>query len=61
MTCAVSAFIVVDFPAPFGPSSPTHVPKGTSRSSESTAVMSPKRLTKPRRRMAAACSVTQRP
>src|SRR3954452_9504337 len=52
MTCAVSAFIVVDFPAPLGPSSPTHVPKGTSRSRPSTAVREPNRLTTPRRRMA---------
>src|SRR2546430_10520165 len=27
---AVSSRIVVDFPAPFGPSSPTHVPSGRS-------------------------------
>src|SRR3954462_126396 len=52
MTCAVSAFIVVDFPAPLGPSRPTHVPKGTSRSRPSTAVSEPNRLTTPRRRMA---------
>jgi hypothetical protein len=26
ITWAVSAFIVVDFPAPLGPSSPTHEP-----------------------------------
>src|SRR3954471_5482538 len=52
MTCAVSAFIVVDLPAPLGPSSPTHVPKGTSRSRPSTAVREPNRLTTPRRRMA---------
>src|SRR2546422_10532919 len=48
MTCAVSAFIVVDLPAPLGPSSPTHVPNGTSRSRPSTAVTDPKRLTIPR-------------
>src|SRR2546423_8196178 len=54
MTCAVSAFMVVDFPAPLGPSSPTHVPYGTSRSRPSTAVMgerpvpTPYRLTTPR-------------
>src|SRR5918997_2375596 len=52
MTWAVRAFIVVDFPAPLGPSRPTHVPCGTSRSRPSTAVMPPKRLTAPRRLMA---------
>src|SRR3954469_2792410 len=52
MTCAVSAFIVVDFPAPLGPSRPTHVPNGTSRSRPSTAVSEPNRLTTPRSRMA---------
>src|SRR3954453_17601485 len=49
---AVSIRIVVDLPAPVGPSRPTHVPAGTSRSRPSTAVMRPKRLTTPRRRMA---------
>src|SRR3954469_18421868 len=52
MACAVSIRMVVDLPAPFGPSSPTQVPAGTSRSRPSTAVMRPKRLTTPRRRMA---------
>src|SRR3954463_4302258 len=52
MTCAVSAFIVVDLPAPFGPSRPTQLPYGTSRSRPSTAVSSPKRLTTPRRLIA---------
>ena len=52
MTCAVSAFIVVDLPAPLGPSRPTHAPNGTSRSRPSTAVMEPKRLTNPRSLMA---------
>src|SRR5436190_117648 len=52
MTCAVSAFIVVDLPAPLGPSRPTHLPNGTSRSSPSTAVIGPKRLTTLRRRIA---------
>jgi hypothetical protein len=33
--------IVVDLPAPLGPSRPTHVPLGTSRSRPSTATMSP--------------------
>src|SRR5436305_7086778 len=49
MTCAVSDFIVVDLPAPLGPSRPTQRPLGTSRSSPSTAVSAPKRLTTPRR------------
>src|SRR5215212_3778645 len=48
ITCAVRAFIVVDLPAPFGPSSPTQVPYGTSRSRPSTAVRAPNRLTTPR-------------
>src|SRR5213592_4673525 len=52
MTCAVSAFMVVDLPAPFGPSRPTQVPNGTSRSRPSTAVSGPNRLTKPRSCMA---------
>ena len=52
IACAVSIRIVVDLPAPFGPSRPTHVPSGTSRSSPSTAVIGPKRLTTPRSRMA---------
>src|SRR5919202_4276925 len=46
--------IVVDLPAPFGPSRPTHVPWGTSRSSPSTAVIRPYRLTTPRSLMASA-------
>src|SRR4051794_14546074 len=49
--------MVVDLPAPFGPSSPTHVPNGTSRSSPSTAVIGPKRFTKPRRLMAEGAGV----
>ena len=52
IACAVSSRIVVDLPAPLGPSRPTHVPSGTSRSRWSTAVSAPKRLTTPRRRMA---------
>src|SRR4051812_3254008 len=52
MACAVSMRMVVDLPAPLGPSSPTQVPAGTSRSRPSTAMMRPKRLTTPRRRMA---------
>ena len=54
IACAVSSRIVVDLPAPLGPSRPTHVPSGTSRSRPSTAVIAPKRLTTPRRRMARA-------
>jgi hypothetical protein len=38
---SVRSRIVVDFPAPLGPSKPTQVPSGTSRSSPSTAVMAP--------------------
>ena len=38
---AVSIFIVVLLPAPLGPSRPTHVPSGTSRSSPSTATTGP--------------------
>src|SRR3954468_18410354 len=52
ITCAVSAFMVVDLPAPFGPSRPTHWPNGTSRSSPSTAVIDPNRFTIPRSLMA---------
>src|SRR5690348_14538175 len=44
--------IVVDLPAPLGPSRPTQVPAGRSRSRPSTAVIGPKRLTTPRSRMA---------
>ena len=50
IACAVSRRIVVDLPAPLGPSRPTQVPSGTSRSRWSTAVRAPKRLTTPRRR-----------
>src|SRR4051812_18794195 len=53
--------MVVDLPAPFGPSSPTHVPWGTSRSSPSTAVIAPKRLTTRRRRMAGGAAATTLP
>src|SRR3954452_18036088 len=49
---AVSIRMVVDLPAPFGPSRPTQVPAGRSRSRPSTAMIGPKRLTTPRRRMA---------
>src|SRR2546423_672695 len=48
MTWAVRAFIVVDLPAPLGPSRPTHVPNWTSRSRPSTAASDPNRLTNPR-------------
>jgi hypothetical protein len=41
IACAVSIRIVVVLPAPFGPSRPTHVPYGTSRSTPPTAVISP--------------------
>ena len=43
----VSMRIVVDLPAPFGPSRPRQMPCGTSRSRPSTAVIGPKRLTTP--------------
>src|SRR5215211_4125733 len=49
--------IVVDLPAPLGPSRPTHVPYGRSRSRPSTAVIAPKRLTTPRRRIASSVIV----
>src|SRR6185503_17514927 len=39
--------MVVDLPAPLGPSRPRQMPLGTSRSSPSTAVISPNRLTTP--------------
>src|SRR3954454_9769132 len=52
IACAVSRRMVVDLPAPLGPSRPTQVPSGTSRSRWSTAVSSPKRLTTPCRRSA---------
>src|SRR3954464_8176521 len=51
--------IVVDLPAPLGPSSPTHVPTGTSRSRPLTAVIWPKRLTTPRRRMASSLTPSE--
>src|SRR5206468_2413909 len=41
IACAVRRRMVVDLPAPFGPSSPTQVPTGTSRSSPFTAVIWP--------------------
>src|ERR1700689_302776 len=50
--CAVSSRMVVDLPAPLGPSSPKQMPLGTSRSSSSTAVIGPKRLRTRRSEMA---------
>jgi hypothetical protein len=44
IACAVSIFIVVLLPAPFGPSRPTHEPSGTSRSMPSTARTAPNAL-----------------
>ena len=44
----------MDFPAPFGPSKPTHSPRRTSRSSLSMATKSPKRFVTPRAWIAAA-------
>src|SRR5918999_1070742 len=44
----VSSRMVVDLPAPLGPSRPRQIPPGTSRSRPSTAVIDPKRLTTPR-------------
>src|SRR4051794_31924019 len=52
IACAVSRRMVVDLPAPLGPSRPTQVPSGTSRSRWSTAVSAPKRLTAPAKRSA---------
>src|SRR6185312_5867672 len=53
IACPVSSRIVVDLPAPLGPSRPRQMPSGTSRSSPSTAVIVPKRLTTPRSSIAA--------
>src|SRR6185437_14758269 len=55
---AVSIRIVVDLPAPLGPSSPKQTPCGTTRSRPSTAVIWPKRLTTPRSSIAALSSTT---
>ena len=38
-------FMVVDFPAPFGPRKPRTSPRWTLKDTPSTAVKSPKRLT----------------
>ena len=43
----VSSRIVVDLPAPFGPSRPRQMPFGTSRSRPSTAVIGPNLFTTP--------------
>src|SRR5690242_14153568 len=43
----VSSRIVVDLPAPLGPSRPRQIPSGTSRSRPFTAVIGPKLLTTP--------------
>src|SRR5918998_61228 len=48
IACPVSSRMVVDLPAPLGPSRPRQIPPGTSRSRPSTAVIDPKRLTTPR-------------
>ena len=37
----VSIRMVVDFPAPFGPRKPKNEPRGTSRSTPSTAAFAP--------------------
>ena len=55
---AVSIRIVVDLPAPLGPSSPKQTPGGTTRSRPSTAVIWPKRLTTPRSSIDALSSCT---
>jgi hypothetical protein len=39
--------MVVDLPAPFGPRKPWTVPRSTSRSSPSRAVVEPKRFINP--------------
>src|SRR6185503_11943684 len=49
--------MVVDLPAPLGPSRPRQMPRGTSRSSPSTAVIEPNRLTTPRSWMAGVLTV----
>src|ERR1700759_5341990 len=55
---AVSIRIVVDLPAPLGPSSPRQMPFGTVRSRWSTAVSSPNRLTTERSSIAAGGAVS---
>ena len=53
----VSMRTTVVFPAPLGPSRPSTVPAGTSKSTPSTARTSPKRFTRPSTRMAGGLSV----
>src|SRR3954451_23930638 len=48
----VSMRMVVDLPAPVGPRKPKKLPRGTSRSTPSTAALSPYNLRRPRTRMA---------
>src|SRR5919106_5119396 len=52
---------VVVFPAPFGPSRPTHCPGGTSRSIPSTATTSSNRFTSPRTSIASALIASSMP
>ena len=47
MAWPVSIRMVVDLPAPFGPSRPRQMPGGTSRSSPSTAVIGSEPLDDP--------------
>jgi hypothetical protein len=44
---------VVDLPAPLGPRNPKSEPRGTERSTASTAIVSSKRLVSPRATIAA--------
>src|SRR5512133_3210813 len=48
----VSMRIVVDLPAPLGPRKPKKLPRGTSRSTPSTAAFEPYDFRRPRTRMA---------
>src|SRR4051812_16124410 len=48
----VSMRMVVDLPAPLGPRKPKKLPRGTSRSTPSTAAFSPYDFRRPRTRMA---------
>jgi hypothetical protein len=50
--------IVVVLPLPFGPRKPKISPLGTSKSTASTAVKSPKRFVSPRTSMAAGAAPT---
>src|SRR5215212_7653635 len=56
----VSIRMVVDLPAPFGPSRPRQMPAGTSRSSPSTAVIGPNRFTTPLNSIAVKATLTLR-